>query len=67
MGLAVGAGAGAAIGLAASSASDDGFDKIDHVATAGLTVLGGGAGALIGYAVGRGRHKRALVYEAAHQ
>jgi hypothetical protein len=65
IGLAVGAGAGAAIGLAASSASDDGFDKIDHVATAGLTVLGGGAGALIGYAVGRGRHKRVLVYEAA--
>jgi hypothetical protein len=33
-------------------------------AAAGLAVLGGGVGALIGYAVGRGRHRRVLVYEA---
>lgn len=65
IGLAVGAGAGAAAGAAASSASDDGFDKIDHVATAGLAVLGGGVGALVGYAFGKSTHKRVLVYEAA--
>lgn len=64
IGLAVGAGAGAATGAVGSS-GDSGFDKIDQAATAGLTVLGAGAGALIGYAVGRSRRKRVLVYEAA--
>lgn len=64
IGLAVGAGAGAAVGVAGSSA-DDGFNELDAPVTAGLTVLGAGAGALIGYAVGRSRRKRVLVYEAA--
>ena len=63
IGLAVGGGAGLAVGLAGSSA-DDSFNDLDAPVTAGLAVLGAGAGALIGYAVGRSRRKRVLVYEA---
>lgn len=63
IGAGVGAGAGAVIGAVGSSA-DDGFDKLDHAVTAGLTVLGAGAGALTGYLIGRGGHKRVLIYEA---
>ena len=63
IGLAAGAGAGAAIGLA-GSASDNGFDKIDHAVTAGLTVVGAGAGAAIGYVIGRQSRKRVLIYQA---
>ena len=61
--MGAGAGTGAGIGAAGSSA-DDGFDKIDQVATAGLTVIGAGVGALVGYLVGRGGRKRVLIYEA---
>lgn len=64
IGLAVGGGAGLAVGVAGSSA-DDSFNDLDAPITAGLAVLGAGAGALIGYAVGRSRRKRVLVYEAA--
>jgi hypothetical protein len=64
IGLAVGGGAGLAVGVAGSSV-DDSFNDLDAPITAGLTVLGAGAGALIGYAVGRSRRKRVLVYEAA--
>ena len=64
IGLGIGAGAGAAIGLAADANDSGGFDKIDHVATAALTVLGAGAGAAIGYAFGRSNRKRVLVYQA---
>jgi hypothetical protein len=64
IGMGVGAGAGAAIGVAADSTSD-GFEKIDHAVTAGLTVVGAGVGALTGYLLGRGGGKRVLVYEAA--
>ena len=63
VGAAVGGGAGLTLGLA-GSAADDGFNDLDAPITAGLTVLGAGAGALIGYAVGRSRRKRVLVYEA---
>jgi hypothetical protein len=63
IGLGVGAGAGAAIGLAGSG-NDNGFDKIDHAVTAGLTVLGAGAGALTGYLIGRGSSKRVLIYQS---
>jgi hypothetical protein len=63
IGMGVGAGAGAAIGAAADSSSD-GFEGIDHAVTAGLTVLGAGAGALTGYLIGRRGSKRVLVYEA---
>jgi hypothetical protein len=62
IGMGGGAGAGAVIG--AAGASDNGFDKIDHAVTAGLTVLGAGVGALTGYLIGRGGSKRVLVYEA---
>ncbi len=64
IGAGVGAGAGAALGAAGSSA-DDGFDKIDKVATAGLTVIGAGIGATTGYLLGRRGSKRVLIYEAA--
>ena len=63
IGMGVGAGTGVGIGAAGSSA-DDGFDKIDQVATAGLTIIGAGVGALVGYLVGRGGRKRVLIYEA---
>jgi hypothetical protein len=62
IGLAVGAGTGAAIG---ASGGDEGFGPSNGVFAAGFAVLGGGAGALVGYALGKGRHKRVLVYEAA--
>jgi len=64
IGTGVGAGVGAAAGGIASAKDDDGFDKIDHVATAGLAVAGAGVGALVGYLVGRGGNKRVLLYEA---
>jgi hypothetical protein len=63
IGMAVGAGTGAAIG-AAGSGNDSSFDKIDHAVTAGLTVIGAGAGALTGYFIGRGGTKRVLIYQA---
>jgi hypothetical protein len=63
IGLGVGAGAGAAVGTAAGG-NDNGFEKIDHVATAALTVLGAGVGAVSGYLVGRGGSKRVLIYQA---
>ncbi len=62
IGLGVGAGAGAAIGLAGSRKDD--FANLDHTITAGLTVLGAGAGALTGYLLGRGGGKRVLIYQA---
>jgi len=65
IGLAVGAGGGTAIGLAGSS-GDDGFNKIDHAATAGLAVIGAGAGATIGYLIGRKSKKRVLIYQASN-
>lgn len=64
IGMGVGAGAGAAVGAAGDSSSD-GFEKIDHAVTAGLTVVGAGVGALTGYLIGRRGGKRVLVYEAA--
>ena len=63
IGLGVGAGAGAAIGGIASSNDNSGFEKIDHVATAGLAVAGAVIGAVSGYFIGRGATKRVLVFE----
>src|SRR5262249_39777710 len=63
IGMGIGGGAGAAIGLAGSS-NDNGFDKLDHAVTAGLTVLGAGAGAAVGYFIGRSGRKRVLIYQA---
>jgi hypothetical protein len=62
IGLAAGAGAGAAVG---ASGGDEGFGPSNGVFAAGLAVLGGGAGALAGYAIGRSKRKRVLIYEAA--
>ena len=64
IGTGIGAGVGAAAGGIASSNDDNGFDKIDHVATAALAIVGAGSGALVGYLIGRGGNKRVLVYEA---
>lgn len=63
IGMGVGAGGGAALGAAADSSSD-GFETIDNVATAALAVVGAGAGALVGYLLGKSSSKRVLVYEA---
>lgn len=60
VGAAVGGGTGAAVG----ASGDEGFGPTHGQMAAGLAVLGGGAGALIGYAIGRSRHKRVLIYEA---
>jgi hypothetical protein len=65
IGMGVGAGAGAAIGAAADSSNNDGFEGFDAAATAGLTVVGAGVGALTGYLIGRHGGKRTLIYEAA--
>ena len=64
IGLGVGAGAGAAVGGIGAANDDSGFEKIDHAVTAGLTVIGGAAGALTGYLFGRGGSKRVLIYES---
>ncbi len=64
IGLGVGAGAGAALGAVGAANDDSGFEKIDHAVTAGLTVIGGAAGALTGYLFGRGGSKRVLIYES---
>lgn len=64
IGLGVGAGAGAALGAVGAANDDNGFEKIDHAVTAGLTVIGGAAGALTGYLFGRGGSKRVLIYES---
>jgi len=61
IGMAVGGGAGAAIGAAGSN--NDAF--VSHSAvTAGFAILGAGAGAVAGYFIGRSGRKRVLIYEA---
>jgi membrane protein DedA with SNARE-associated domain len=47
------------------ASGDEGFGPTKGQMAAGLAVLGGVVGALAGYAIGRSRHKRVLVYEAA--
>ena len=64
IGTGVGAGAGAAAGAIGDSVNDNGLEKLDSVATAGLAIVGAGVGALVGYLVGRSGNKRVLVYEA---
>jgi hypothetical protein len=65
IGMGLGAGAGAAVGGIASAAdNNNGFEKIDHVATAALAVLGAGAGAITGYLIGKRGNKRVLIYES---
>ena len=62
IGMGVGAGVGAGIGVAGSN--DNSFANLDHAVTAGLAVLGAGAGALAGYLIGRSGRKRVLIYQA---
>jgi hypothetical protein len=65
IGLAVGTGTGALIGVAAdASNNDDGFEKIDNVAAGAITVIGAVAGTVTGFLIGRGHSKRVLIYEA---
>ena len=64
IGTGIGAGVGAAAGGIADASDDSGFEKIDHVATAALAIVGAGSGALVGYLVGRGGSKKVLLYEA---
>ena len=64
IGTGIGAGVGAAAGGIADASDDSGFEKIDHVATAALAIVGAGSGALVGYLIGRGGNKRVLLYEA---
>jgi hypothetical protein len=56
----VGAGSGAAIGAAGS---DNVFVK-KSAGAAAFGLIGAGAGALVGFAIGRSGHKRMLIYEA---
>ena len=62
----IGAGAGAAAGAAVGAATSDDNDFIFSrgQAAAVLATLGGGVGALVGFAVGKTGGKRVLVYEA---
>lgn len=62
IGLGVGTGAGAIVGVAVRD--NDSFLDLDNVATAAITVIGAGVGALTGYAIGATRKKRVLIYEA---
>ena len=62
IGMAVGAGAGAALGAIGSN--DSSFDKLDHAVTAGLTVVGAIAGTVTGYFIGRSSRKKELIFEA---
>jgi len=64
IGTGIGAGVGAAAGGLADANDDSGFEKIDHVATAALAIVGAGSGALVGYLVGRGGSKRVLLYQS---
>ena len=65
IGSAVGAGAGAGLGAIGDSQSNGfGGEKLDNAFFAGLTIAGAGAGALVGYFVGKRRSKKVLVYEA---
>jgi hypothetical protein len=61
IGMGVGAGAGAAVGAAGGGG---GFVPTRAQLAAGLAVLGAGAGALVGFAIGKSRHKRVLIYDA---
>jgi len=62
IGLGVGAGGGLAVGLAAREHDD--FLDLNREVTAGLTVLGAGAGALTGFLIGKSGKKRVLIYQA---
>jgi hypothetical protein len=64
-GALIGAVAGGGAGAAVGASGDEGFGPTHGQMAAGLAVLGGGVGALAGYAIGKSRRKRVLIYEAA--
>jgi hypothetical protein len=64
LGLAVGAGVGAASGAIHDVSNNDDIPDFDLPATPFTTVIGAGVGALGGWLVGRSGKKRVLVYEA---
>jgi hypothetical protein len=64
IGLGVGAGAGAILGIAGDASNDDGFETLDNAAAGAVTILGAGVGALSGFLIGRSGKKKVLVYEA---
>jgi hypothetical protein len=61
----IGMGVGAGIGAAVGASGDDDFVISRGAGAAAVGAVGAGLGALVGYAFGRGRSKRVLVYEAA--
>jgi hypothetical protein len=63
VGAGLGAGAGAAVGAAGGGSNDSFGAPSRPVLTVGLAVLGAGAGAIAGFLVGKGGHKRVLIYE----
>jgi len=60
----VGMGVGAGIGAAVGASGDDDFVISRGAGAAAVGAVGAGLGALVGYALGRGRSRRVLVYEA---
>ena len=64
IGLGVGAAGGAVLGAVGGDSNDSWGFISKKQAAAGLSVLGAGVGAMTGYLIGRGRHKRVLIYEA---
>jgi hypothetical protein len=65
LGLAIGAGAGGVIGLAADASSDSGFLEVfDNSVAGAIAVVGAGAGAATGYFLGRSKSQKVLLYEA---
>jgi hypothetical protein len=64
IGLGAGAAAGAVLGAVGGDSKDGWVFISKKEAAAGLSVLGAGVGALTGFLISRGGHKRVLIYEA---
>ena len=65
IGLGVGTGIGAAVGIAGdASSSSGGFETLDNAAAGAITIIGALAGTIAGFAIGKTRKKRVLIYEA---
>ena len=64
LGLAVGAGVGAASGAIHDVSNNDDLPDFELPATPFTTILGAGVGAISGFFIGRAGKKRVLLYEA---
>lgn len=65
IGLGIGAGAGAIIGVAGdASTSNGGYEALDNAVAGAITIIGALAGTITGFAIGKTRKKRVLIYEA---